>query len=105
MDTIPNKIILELSKKYDVEILCNIAKISVSWYYKYKKLNKLKLTKEHNERNDLKLIKWLVLKNKMKYWYRMITMKLKQKWIIINHKKVHRLMKKYNLLSIMNCPL
>lgn len=99
-DTIPNKIILELSKKYNVEILCNIAKISVSWYYKYKRLNKLKLTKEFNEKNDLKLIKLLVLKNKMKYWYRMITMKLKQKWIIMNHKKVHRLMKKYDLLSV-----
>ena len=36
----------------------------------------------------------------MKYWYRMITMKLKQNWIIMNHKKVLRLMNKYELLSI-----
>ncbi len=40
------------------------------------------------------------MKNKMKYWYRMITMKLKQKWIIMNHKKVLRLMNKYELLSV-----
>ncbi len=36
----------------------------------------------------------------MKYWYRMITMKLKQKWIIMNYKKVLRLTNKYELLSI-----
>ncbi len=36
----------------------------------------------------------------MKYWYRMVVMLLKQYWIIMNHKKVHRLMKKYDLLSI-----
>ena len=48
----------------------------------------------------MQLIKSLVLKYKMKYWYRMITMKLKQKWIIMNHKKVLRLMNKYELLSV-----
>ena len=36
----------------------------------------------------------------MKYWYRLITMKLRQKWIIFNHKKVLRLMNKYDLLSV-----
>lgn len=36
----------------------------------------------------------------MKYGYRMITMKLSQAGIIMNHKKVHRLMNKYNLLSV-----
>jgi len=36
----------------------------------------------------------------MKYWYRMITMKLKQDWVTMNHKKVLRLMNKYDLLSV-----
>lgn len=64
-------------------------------------MNKLKLTKEYREKDDLKLIKALVLKGKMKRWYRMITMLLKEeKEIIMNHKKVFRLMKKYDLLSI-----
>lgn len=40
------------------------------------------------------------MKGKYKWWYRMITMKLAQDWIIMNHKKVHRLMKKYDLFSI-----
>lgn len=98
-DTIPNKIILKLSKKYDVDILCNIAKVSISWYYKFKKNYSQKQTKDFSEKQDVKNIKALVLKYKFKYWYRMITMKLKQKWIIMNHKKVHRLMKKYELFS------
>lgn len=34
-----------------------------------------------------------------KYGYRMVTMILRWEWIILNHKKVLRLMKKYNLLS------
>ena len=72
----------------------------MSWYYKYKKLNKLKSTKKHKEVNDLMLIKNIALTWKMKYWYRMITMKLKQEWIIFNHKKVLRIMNKYDLLSV-----
>ena len=36
----------------------------------------------------------------MKHWYRIITMLLKIEWIIFNHKKVLRLMKKYELLSV-----
>lgn len=47
----------------------------------------------------MKSIKELVLKSKHKNWYRMITMLLKSKWIIMNHKKVLRLMNKYNLLA------
>lgn len=46
-------------------------------------------------------MKTLVFKHNRKYGYRMITMLVKlEYWIIINHKKVLRLMKKYNLLSI-----
>jgi len=47
------------------------------------------------------LIKKLVFKYHRKHWYRMITMLIKSKyWLIFNHKKVLRLMKKYNLLSV-----
>jgi len=56
-------------------------------------------TKENREKSDLKIVKELCLKYNQRYWYRMITMILKWEWIIFNHKKVLRLMKKYNLLS------
>lgn len=49
---------------------------------------------------DLDLIKTLVLKHKQRHWYRMITMLLIiEYWLVMNHKKVLRLMNKYNLLS------
>lgn len=37
--------------------------------------------------------------SKQKYWYRMISMLLKRKWVIMNHKKVLRIMKKYGFLA------
>ena len=49
----------------------------------------------------MELIKNIVLKYNRRYWYRMITMLLQsENNIIMNHKKVLRLMEKYNLLSV-----
>ena len=56
--------------------------------------------KQEKEEQDLKEISEIVLKYKRKYWYRRITMKLKQKLIRFNHKKVLRIMRKYDLLSV-----
>ncbi|MDD2516160.1 MAG: IS3 family transposase [Candidatus Gracilibacteria bacterium] len=56
-------------------------------------------TKNEREKNDLELIKEISLKSKQKNGYRMITMMLKLKGITMNHKKVLRLMNKYNLLA------
>lgn len=96
------KVMRELSRKHalDIKILCAIAKVSVSGYYKHKKKAELKQTKEDKESEDLKIVKEVCLKYKRKYWYRTVTMKLQQKWVVFNHKKVSRLMKKYNLLSL-----
>jgi len=44
-------------------------------------------------------IKSLALKYNKKHWYRIITMFLKSENIVINHKKVLRLMGKYDLLA------
>lgn len=83
-----------------MQILLNLALVSESGYYKYKKLKLLTKTKENKELNDLEIIKTLVLKYHQKYWYRIITMLLKSEYnIIMNHKKVLRIMNKYELLS------
>lgn len=91
--------IYRLSSKFDTNKLCKIAKVSLSWYYKHKKLIISNKTKGEREEIDLELIKEISLKSKQKNWYRMITMLLKSKWIIMNHKKVLRLMNKYKLLA------
>ena len=86
--------------KFNVKILCILAKVSVSWYYKHRNLILANQTKENKEKDDLELIKTLVLKYNNKYWYRMITMLLKFQYNkVMNHKKVLRIMNKYNLLA------
>lgn len=85
----------------NLNILCSILWVSISWYYKHRKLILNNKAKKNIEKNDLEIIKNLVLKYHRKHWYRIITMLVKSEyWLIFNHKKVLRLMKKYNLLSI-----
>lgn len=100
-DTIPKfQIILLLSQKYTIKILCTIAWVSQSWYYKYKNKLKNNTTKVQKDKQDLEKIQNLVSQYKRKYGYRMITMLLQSKYnILMNHKKVLRIMKSYDLLS------
>jgi len=93
------KAILKLSSRCDIVILCMFAKVSLSGYYRYRKLVQIKQTKEYTEQSDLNLIQEISEVSRQKYGYRMITMILFQKGIIMNHKKVLRLMNKYNLLA------
>ena len=93
------KVIEKLSIKYSIKLLCNIARVSFSEYYAFQKRKKEKRTKEDLEVDDFKRIESLVLKHKKKHGYRRITMDLARVWFPMNHKKVFRLMKKYNLLA------
>jgi putative transposase len=103
MVTIPKalryRIIYNLSNTLDVKILCKIAKVSISWYYKHRKLILTKTTKEERDKKDTILIQEISVQSKQKYGYRTITMKLRQRWIYMNHKKVLRIMKISNLLA------
>jgi len=47
------------------------------------------------EKWDLEIITNEFLKHKEKHWYRMLIMDFKPQWIIFNHKKLKRFMKKY----------
>lgn len=92
-------IIYWLSSKYNINILCFLAWVSISWYYAYKIRVKKGITQEDREKKDYEIIEELVLKWRRRDWYRTITMKLYKEWVKMNHKKVHRIMRKYNLLS------
>ena len=92
--------IYKLSSKFDVKILCKLSKVSLSWYYKNRSLIITKNTKEQREKWDLEIIQKEFLKHHKKHWYRMLTMDLKSKWIIMNPKKVRRIMRKYSLTTI-----
>ena len=96
------KIISKLSSntnlKLEVGLLCKIASVSKSWYYKYKERFKSWNTKENKEKEDLELISKIFNKSFQKKWWRRIQIDLSNKyWVLMNHKKIKRLMKKYNL--------
>ncbi len=84
-------IILKIYKKNKLylSLLCDLAWISISWFYAYKKRVEIKQTKETRDKDDYEAIKKMYLKHKRKFWYRMITMKLYKAWTKMNHKKVY----------------
>ena len=93
------QIISSLSPCHHAEILCHLSWVSLSGYYAFQKRKKEKRIKEDLEVDDLRKIESLVLKHKRKHGYRSITMNLTRIWFPMNHKKVFRLMKKYDLLA------
>lgn len=108
-ETIPKAVIFahiyHLWWKYNKYIACCIVWVSISGYYAHRKLMLSWKMKQQRELDDLEKIQTICEKYKRKYGYRMVTMKLAQEHIVwkngknMNHKKVLRLMKKYNLLS------
>lgn len=90
------RVIAELRAKYPFKMLLKIAGISRSVYYYH--INK----KDKDEKNIgiIDKIKEIYYENKRRYGYRRITLELKNQGFNINHKKIQRLMKKFNLQSI-----
>jgi len=82
--------------KKDIKLLCNIANVSKSGYYKWLK-NADQIPKDYD---DYLLVKEIFDKGKQKYGWRQIRMNLeRRKKIVMNHKKIIRIMHKYNLVA------
>ena len=77
-------------------MLCDIARVSRSGFYRY-----LKHSGENDrDYHDYLLIKGIFDKGKGKYGWRTIQMKLKaNKNMVMNHKKIKRIKKKYDLIT------
>ncbi len=93
-------IILKIYDKNNLRFLCNLAKVSISWFYAYKDRVKKQNTRIDREKNDYEIINDIYLKSNKEMWYRSITMELYKIWRIMNHKKVYRITREYDLLSI-----
>ncbi len=80
----------------NIKLLCNIAEVSKSGYYQW-----LKSTDQTpKDYDDYLLIKEIFEAGKSKYGWRQIRMNLeRKKKIVMNHKKIIRIMKKYNLAA------
>jgi len=80
--------------KRNIQIACEVAKVSRSGYYRWLK----HCHEPEKDHEDYLLIKEIFEKGKRKYGWRTIKMKLKMdKKVVMNHKKIQRIMKKYRL--------
>ena len=80
-------IISELRHKYPLKELLELSKLARSTYYYYLKEKKDKYIVEKHEIQDI------FASSKNTYGYRRITLELRQKGYVINHKTVLKLMK------------
>ena len=79
----------------EVEVLCRVAAVSRSGYYKWLRIS----DEPERDYGDYLLIKSIFDTGRSKYGFRTIQMKLWEKKVIMNHKKILRIMKKYNLIT------
>lgn len=84
-----------LERKHPVSLLCSIAGISRSAYYKYKRRDL-----SHSTEIDDKIID-LYKKSGGRFGYRTIKMRLKSVYgLTVNHKKIRRIMQEHELKSV-----
>lgn len=74
--------------------MCDIARVSKSGYYRWLKTS----NEQDKDYNDYLIIKEIFEEKKKKLGFRTVKMGLKEKNIIMNHKKIIRIMNKYNLI-------
>ena len=80
----------------DVSLLCNIAHVSRSGYYRWLK----NVDKPEKDHNDYLLIREIHDKGRGKYGWRTIQMKLLANiGVVMNHKKIQRIKIKYSLFT------
>ncbi len=77
-------------------MLCQVAKVSASGYYKWSK----HADDKPKDYGDYLLVKEIFDKGKGKYGWRQVKMHLKrQKKVVMNHKKIIRIMRRYELAA------
>jgi len=87
---------MELRCQYDLGIMLNHMNLARSSYYYYEK----KHQRDDKYKDIKKLIQHIYDKHKGRFGYRRITLEIKNRGILINHKTVLRLMKYLGLKSL-----
>ena len=78
-----------------VELLCEIADVSRSGYYAWLK----QADEPDKDHDDYVQISEIFRRGKAKYGWRTIQMKLLEKGVVMNHKKITRIKNKYHLVT------
>lgn len=95
-----NRTIRQYNLKSLTQYLCRLAKVSVSGYYRWLKAEEARQLREAADENDLVLIKRHFDRLKGKAGARVIKMCLERiDGVVMNHKKIRRLMRKYSLIA------
>jgi len=89
-------VIQELRQNHPLALLLSIAQIPRSTYYYQVK----RLMRPDKHAQDKKEITAIFHENRGRYGYRRITLELRNRGFIINHKTVQRLMKEENLICM-----
>lgn len=84
---------------FTVSYLCNVAGVSRSGYYRWLSMAPRRLQREAADYEQHVVIREIFLKRDRKAGWRVIRMNLERQNIIMNPKKIRRLMKKYGLIT------
>lgn len=91
--------LVSADKRLSVSYLCEIAGVSRSGYYRWLGCAPARARRENSDYEQHLLIKDIFLKKHRKAGWRVIKMSLERQGIDMNHKKIRRLMKKYDLAT------
>ena len=89
---------MQLQGSLSVERMCQLAQVSRAGYYRFLR-ERVPVEEDMILRSVLQQI---VLENRRLYGYRRVTQELRRRGMIVNHKRVIRLMREDNLLAIRN---
>lgn len=86
--------IQELRQRHSLSVLLKVSGMARSSFYYHKK----QLNNTEKYKTEKQVISEIFHQNKVRYWYRRITLELRNRGVILNHKTVSKLMKNLGLI-------
>ena len=91
---------MSLQGSLSIERMCQLAQVSRAGFYR--SLQESQPVAEEMEVQSM--IQQLALEHRRRYGYRRVTAELRRRGMIVNHKRVSRLMREDNLLAVQPRP-
>jgi transposase InsO family protein len=86
----------DLQGSLSIERMCQLAQVSRAGFYRSPQ-ERLRVEEEMEVRSSIQQI---VLEHRRRYGYRRVTAELRRRGLVVNHKRVARLMREDNLLAV-----